>query len=256
MPDKQATTFTVALTDKDWDRELGAWRCPVLKIPGARVEDVLVAGSSANFSYYEVNYGLGTVRWARPKPPERATVVIKLTEELSTRELTLRWKKLAVIVPVITALLGGVISYVSTSGHRSDGNVNAPPTSMACDEKVKITVPVDMQTVPIVDEIKGTFQGLPPGHRIWTMVYPPSIGKYYPQNEAEISGNMWSSRVTIGLNGEGGRTFLIYAVAADEKAHTELSIYARRARESNDSPGLRDLPEGARACQFIRVIRK
>lgn len=256
MPDKQATNFTVALTDKDWDQELGAWRCPALKIPGAKVADVLVAGASANFSSYEVNYGLGTVRWTRPKPPERATVIIRLTEELSTRELTLRWKKLAVAVPVITALLGGLISYISTVERRPPGNVNAPPVSSACDDKVKITVPVDMQAVPIVDEIRGTLRDLPPGQRIWTVVYPPSIGKYYPQNEAEISGNTWSSKVTIGLNDEAGRTFLIYAVAADERAHTELSIYARRARESNDSPGLRDLPEGARACQFIRVVRK
>lgn len=256
MHDRQATAFTVALSDKDWDQELGAWQCPALKIPGAKVVDVFVAGSPANFSSYEVNYSLGTVRWLRPKRPERATIVIKLTQELTTRELTLRWKKFAIIVPIIAVVLTGVISYVSTAERRQAGDVKAPPTSLACDEKVKVIVPVDMQAVPIVDEIKGTFQDLPPGHRIWTMVYPPSIGKYYPQNEADVSGNTWSSKVTIGLNHEAGRTFLIYVVAADERAHAELSIYVRRARETNDSPGLRNLPEGARACQFVRVVRK
>jgi hypothetical protein len=256
MPDKQTTTFTVSLTDKDWNQELRAWWCSALKIPGAKVIEVLVAGTTASFSSYEVNYDLGAIKWTHPEHPERATVIIKLTEELSTKELTLKWKKLAVVVPIITALLGGGISYISTVDRRPVGSVNAPPTSSACDGKVKITVPVDMQTVPIVDEIKGTFHDLPPGHRIWTMVYPPSIGKYYPQDEAEISGSTWSSKVIIGLNNEAGRTFLIYVVAADEKAHTELSIYTRRAKELNDSPGLRDLPEGARACQYIRVVRK
>jgi hypothetical protein len=243
MPDKQATAFTVALTDKDRDGKLGGWRCSALKIPGARVVDVLFDGLTADTRSYVIDYELGIIRWVRPKPPARATVVIRLTEELSTKELTLRWKKLAVIIPLITAVLAGFISYKSM------------PISSACDEKVRITVPVDMQTVSIVDEIKGTVQDLPPGHRIWTMVYSPSIGRYYPQGEADVSGNTWSSKVTFGLDSEAGRVFLIYAVVANEQAHTELSMYATRVRETNDSPGLRNLPEGARACQFIRVVR-
>jgi hypothetical protein len=255
MNDKQAIAFTTTLTEREWDTDVSGWRCPVLKIPGAKVEDVFVLGGRVDSSSYEVNHELGVVRWVRPETPERATVFIRLTEELSTKELTVWWKKFAIIVPIITALLVGALPYILSKRTPPGDNRDAPNPSLTCGKKVKISVPVDGQHVPVFEEVKGIHQDLPPGHKIWTLVYPPNIGKYYPQNEAELIDNTWASKVVVGLDHEAGRTFHIYAVLADEKAHKDLSLYAQRARDKNESPGVTDLPEGVRICQFIRVTR-
>jgi hypothetical protein len=256
MTDKQIIVFPFTIGEQDWDKELGGWRCPLLKIPGAKVTDVVVQRNSANISSYEVNYDIGIVYWKLPTPPERATIIVSLTEELSSKDLTHWWKKFAIIVPIISALLAGSLSYFSSRCADTKENPSRAHATVACDQNVKITVPVDAQHVSMWEEIKGTFQDLPSGHKIWTMVYPPTTGKFYPQNEVELIGNTWSSKVAIGLKDEAGRRFHIYVVVVDEKAHTQLSMYAKRARDLNESPGLRNLPEGARTCQFIEVVRK
>lgn len=256
MPDKQLIAFPLTLTKQDWAEELRGWRCPALKIPGAKVGDLLIAGNPANFSAYTVAHDLGVVRWAGSERPEQVTVIIKLTEELSTKELTLWWRKFATFVPILAALVVGTLSYVTARTRCPPVVSNAEAVSLACDKSVRITVPLDGQHVPQQEEVKGTYQDLPPGHRIWSMVYVPSIGKFYPQGEAELFGSAWSSRVILGLNNEAGMEFQIYAVAADEKAHTQLSIYAQRAREKNENSGLRNLPEGARRCHYVTVTRK
>jgi hypothetical protein len=242
MPNKQAIAFPVTVAKEDLDEGLGGWRCPLLKIPGAIVEDVLVMGKSINNSCYAVNHELGIVRWVTPDPPERATIIIKLTEELSTKELTLRWKKLAIIIPIITVVLAGVFSYIQSK--RTEQS-NKPPVSYlpsTCEKNVRISVPVDMQHVSISEEIKGTYKDLPPGHKIWVMVY-------------QLTNNTWSAKAYIGLSHEAGRTFHLYAVLANEDAHNALSFYTRRARDKMVSEGIPDLPEGAVICHDIQVIR-
>lgn len=216
----------------------------MLKIPGAQVTDVLVQRSSVDGADYEVKYDLGIIQWKPPKTPERATVIIKLTEELSSKDLTRWWKNFAIIVSIISILLVASVLYFSLH------------TPVPCDQNVKITVPVHQQSVSMYEEIKGTFQDLPKGHKIWTMVYPTNARKFYPQKEAVLVGNTWSSKVIIGQEKEVEKIFHIYVVVADEEAHSHLSMYAQRAENRNDSPGLWDLPEGARTCQFIEVVRK
>lgn len=255
VPNNQAIAFPVKVDKQDLDKELGGWRCPVLKIPGAKVEDVLVLGNSVSSSCYTVNHELGIVRWVHPEPPERATIVIKLTEELSTKELTLRWKKLAIIIPIITVVLAGVFSYIQSKRTEPVDNQRLPYLPSTCQKNVKISVPVDMQHVSISEEIKGTYKDLPPGHKIWVMVYPPTIRKFYPQAEAELTNNTWSAKAQIGLSHEAGRTFHIYAVLANENAHNALGFYAARARDKMASDGISDLPEGAVICHEIQVTR-
>jgi len=258
MPDKQTIAFTTSLTEQEWEAGLNGWRCPVLKIPGAKVEDVLAGGARADKSWYEVIYEHGVIRWVRPDPPGRALVFIRLTEELTTTELSHWWKKFGIIVPIISTLLLVASTFIHQTGTGPTVNPNAPHPgpNYTCDNKVRILVPGEGQRVPVFEEVKGTFQDVPQGHRIWTMVYPPNIGRFYPQTEAELTGNTWSSKVVIGLDHEVERTFHIYVALADEKAQDALNIYARRARETNESPGIKDLPAGVRICQFISVVRK
>lgn len=260
MPDKQETTLTVMVSKKQWDEVLGGWHCPALKIPGAKVKDVFVGGRRAESNCYEVNEGACIVHWLGSERPEEAGVLIKLTEELSTKDLTLRWKKLAIVVPVITALIALAAPYIGSAlrppAESSNAPAPSPPPSLNCEKSVRITVPVDTQTVPIKEEVRGTLQDPPKGHRVWTLVYPTSIGRYYPQHEARVTGNTWSSDALIGLKHDAGRQFLIYAVLADERAHNHLSIYAERAIRTNDSPGLIDLPAGTRVCHMITVTRR
>lgn len=256
MPDKQDIAFTVIVDGREWDEVLGGWRCPALKIPGATVEGVYVRGNRVEPHCYQVKHGAGVVRWIGSEVPERAGILIELTKELSPKDLTLRWKKFALFVPIFAALAGASFQYLISSPRTPAESSGAPAHSLTCEKSVRITVPVEMQRVPIREEIKGTFQDLPKGYRIWTLVYPASVGRFYPQNEAKVTGNTWSSEVVIGLNHEAGRQFLIYAVLADERAHNELSIYAERAVKLNDSPGLIDLPAGTRVCQMITVTRK
>lgn len=113
-----AIAFTTTITERDWDSELSGWRCPVLKIPGAIVEAVFVAGARVDASWYEVLNEHSLIRWVRQDHPQQAVVSLKLTEELSTKELTLRWKKLAIVLPlmssIIVALIAGGFSYYSS----------------------------------------------------------------------------------------------------------------------------------------------
>jgi hypothetical protein len=121
--------FTTTITDRDWDSELGGWRCPALKIPGAMVDAVFVAGARVDPSWYEVLREHSFIRWVRPDHPQQAIVSLKLTQELSTRELTVRWKKLAIVLPLLSsvfvALIAGSFSYYS---QRNKGASVPPPS--------------------------------------------------------------------------------------------------------------------------------
>lgn len=105
-----AIGFTVTLSERDWDPELSGWRCPALKIPGAAIDAVYVSGTRADTSWYEVLAEHSIVRWVRENHPAQAAIAIKLTEELSTQELTSKWRKLAIVLPVVSSVLVAVIA--------------------------------------------------------------------------------------------------------------------------------------------------
>jgi|SRR5947209_233152 len=112
MPAQRQTpiVFTVAVDHEDWDKHLGGWRCSALRIPSAQVDDIFVEGSRIDESLYEVDRKNEVIHWKRRDLPERARFSISLTETLSTQELTLRWKKLAIILPFISAILVALIA--------------------------------------------------------------------------------------------------------------------------------------------------
>ncbi|HZT61324.1 MAG TPA: HNH endonuclease [Pyrinomonadaceae bacterium] len=106
--------FTVAVDQDDWDKQFGGWRCSALRIPGAQVDDVFKEGSRVDKSWYEVMPKHAMIRWIPQNPPEKALIIISLTEELSTQELTNRWKKLATLLPFIAAILAALITGIFT----------------------------------------------------------------------------------------------------------------------------------------------
>ena len=102
--------FTTRLTELDWDETLRGWRCPPLAVPGAVVEAIYIEGNRIDSSRYEVLQQHAVVRWVPSEQPPRAVAAIKLTEALTLGAETDRWKKLAIILPVIATILSALIA--------------------------------------------------------------------------------------------------------------------------------------------------
>ena len=96
-----AILFTITVTNRDWDQDLGGWRCPALGIPGAVVDAAYQGGQKIDESWYEVLEEHRIVRWTRETHPQQVTLSINLTEELTTEASTNRWKKLALYCPLL-----------------------------------------------------------------------------------------------------------------------------------------------------------
>lgn len=257
MQNKQGTTFTATVTEQDWDKGLRAWRFPALKIPGARLESVFVSGVLVDTSSYEVNYDLNIVRWGDAKEhPRQAVFLIRLTKELSTEELTLRWKKLAVILPFAASVLVALITVLFS--HYLGDNSKTAILLPDCSEKVKIIIPNANEQVFIPVTVQGTYKDLPPGHKIYVTVNPMEVSRFYPQPNAvkQQPDNTWNTDISVGVLKDTGAIFLIQAVLADEQAQKELDLYINRVKETNDSPGLINLPKGTSLCSSVRVQRK
>ncbi len=89
------------------------------------------------------------------------------------------------------------------------------------------------------------------------MIYPTDVRKFYPQDFVQgRNDNVWFCPVTIGLKDDVGKTFYIYAILTDKQAQSSLNMYINQAKDANDSPGIKDLPEGAQIYDYVKVIRK
>ena len=119
--------FTTTVGEQDWDENVGGWRCPAIRIPGAAIEAVYVSGARVDTGWFEVMTDLAIIRWARPDHPDRATISIILTKELSTEELTARWRKLAIALPAIATIAAATITgLISHSNTKSEPSAAAP----------------------------------------------------------------------------------------------------------------------------------
>jgi hypothetical protein len=99
--------FTTRLTPDDWDPNIRAWRCPAVDIPSAFIKTAydpkgqLLAGD-----YLKIDKGPARVSWKGPdKHPAQIVLVLALGEELSPVSAELFWKRLAIVVPIIAALI-------------------------------------------------------------------------------------------------------------------------------------------------------
>jgi hypothetical protein len=104
--------FTITLSKDDWDAVKGGWRCPALQIPGTRVQSIYVDGAAVDPKYYEVNNALCLIRWSSDARPKQASVHIHAEKALSTEELTLKWRKLAIVLPVAGSLATALITAI------------------------------------------------------------------------------------------------------------------------------------------------
>jgi hypothetical protein len=160
-------SFSVTLTARDWDPNLGGWRCPALRIPGSVIDALFDKGSRVDSSWYEPLPEHGMVRWVRDDDhPHEPTILLKLTQELSTRELTTRWKKLAIVLPVIATVLAAVVSGSVTyfaakprsaevTPKKGDQGTVGPTTSpISVNTEFSIMMPRGLRTIV-------TWQGMP-----------------------------------------------------------------------------------------------
>lgn len=106
--------FSIRLTSDDWDEVMHGWRCPALNVPGAVVEAIYVEGSRVDTARYEVLTQNTLIRWVTSDQPPRVVASIKLTEALSLGKETERWKRLAIILPVVATLIAATITAAAT----------------------------------------------------------------------------------------------------------------------------------------------
>ncbi len=106
-------SFSTTVTLNDWDKNFGGWRCPSLKIPGAKVDSIFINGLKTDDAKYQVLEQHSIIRWSDANPPDQALISITLTKQLTTQELSTRWKKLALILPLLTAICTALISNYS-----------------------------------------------------------------------------------------------------------------------------------------------
>jgi len=109
----------ITLTEDDWDQDVGGWRCPALKIPGAEVAAVFWLGREVPQTWYAILPAISVLKWSHQEIPKQVAVSIALTKQLSTEELTLWWKKFGIVVPIITVVLASLISLIGSRRSRS-----------------------------------------------------------------------------------------------------------------------------------------
>lgn len=109
-----AVSFTTTLAQKDWDQGIGGWRCPALKIPSATVDAIYIDGVERNLKHIKVIDDLNIVKWLESGQPDQAVLSIRIAENLSFESLTRKWKKLAIILPVVATVFAAILGPILT----------------------------------------------------------------------------------------------------------------------------------------------
>jgi hypothetical protein len=118
MPD--TISFVTRLTEAEWDEVIGGWRCPALQIPGANVQRLYVEGSQIDSGNYQVLQSQFIIRWILPKRPERIAVVIELSEALTLEADASKWRRRAIILPVLATIGAALITALPTYWSKID----------------------------------------------------------------------------------------------------------------------------------------
>lgn len=109
--------FTLRLTSDDWDPGLHAWRCPALDIPSAFIAQARDAkGKPIQLELLKIEKSPARVTWIGAGQPAQISVVVGLREELSLTSKEQFWRRLAVVIPIITAIIGAGATYLSKPG--------------------------------------------------------------------------------------------------------------------------------------------
>lgn len=112
---EEEIVFTIRLTADDWDTGVRAWRCPAVDIPSAIIKRAYdTTGELLATDYLKIDKGPARISWTGPgKQPTQISIVVGLEEELSPASSQRFWKRLAIVVPIITAVIGALATWVS-----------------------------------------------------------------------------------------------------------------------------------------------
>ncbi len=113
-------------------------------------------GSKIDDAWYKIDPLQAIVRWVHGKAPNQAALAVRLTQDLSPKEVTLFWKKLAIVVPILAALVTGLIGWATRPAVKT-GNSGAYYETWSLRGKVKID--------------KDMF----PHYQVQAMIRPPSL---------------------------------------------------------------------------------
>lgn len=124
--------------------------------------------------------------------------------------------------------------------------------------QIEITSPKENDLVEQTLIVKGYYNNIPNEQKLWIVIYPLKVNRYYPQNSfANLeAANKWTSIAYVGQKNDIGQQFEIIAVLVDKKANDEIESYLANAKNKQDWPGLEKLPEGAVTYCTINVKRK
>jgi hypothetical protein len=111
MSDKEIV-FTLRLAEEDWDPGVQAWRCPAFDIPSSYVKEAFADGQRLSANMFKIEKGPARVSWQGGAHPSQIVVIVGLGEKLSPTSTEEWWKRFAIIVPIITALIAAAATYV------------------------------------------------------------------------------------------------------------------------------------------------
>lgn len=123
--------------------------------------------------------------------------------------------------------------------------------------EAKITYPRDGSFVEINETIFGNYQNLHDDHKIWIIVLPQTVDKYYPQKAPAdiIPGEEWSSHATLGIPEDSGDKFDVIVVIANKEAQNKFYKYLDDSILIDSWKGIDEIPPGATIYDRITVIR-
>ena len=156
-----SVNFRVTATKQDWDAVLGGWRCPVLKIPGATIEKAYAERSEVDSALYQVRQGDEIVRWAATgDPPKTIVFSIKLLKELSTQELTSKWKKLAIILPFLSPIIVAAVVAIFSQLPGQQKNTSSSQNGNAATLAITRNAPKGISNLESIESPEGWINDL------------------------------------------------------------------------------------------------
>jgi hypothetical protein len=112
--DPEEIVFTLRLTEADWDAGVRAWRCAAFDIPSAFIKEAYDPdGQRISASMFKVDKGPARVSWQGPGHPSQIVIIVGIGETLSPTSNEDWWKRFAIIVPIITAIIGAGAAFAS-----------------------------------------------------------------------------------------------------------------------------------------------
>lgn len=112
--------FHVSLDEKDWDNFRAAWRCPALRVPGAKLHAFYSQGNQGNPEHPDSVPVQGEhILWKpRKKPPAEAMAVITVPAdaesakkaEINLKRSQVRWKGMTALAAVVGPIVGGLLA--------------------------------------------------------------------------------------------------------------------------------------------------